>query len=129
MTATALQIGSDRPPRVYVVQEPMYKDRSGRLREKFSLKKAEEFGDICLVLNWSDPHELDARRMLWKARNALRDFRPTDYLLMVGNPTAMALVAVVAAEMADGCLQLLYWDNNPGHYRVDLVDFHAQPIG
>ena len=129
MTATALQIGSLRPPRVYIVQEPLYKDRRGQLKEKFSLEAAKEFGDLCMVLNWSDPHELDARRMLWKARTALRDFRADDYLLMVGNPTAMAIVAVVAAEMTDGHLQLLYWDNKPpGSYRVDLVNFHAQPL-
>ena len=129
MTATALQTGSDRPPRVYVVQEPLYRDKAGKLREKFSLRRAEEYGDICMVLNWSDPHELDARRMLWKARTALRDFQPSDYLLMIGNPTAMAIVAVVAAEMTDGYLQLLYWDNNPGFYRIDTVNFHAQPLG
>jgi hypothetical protein len=66
--------------------------------------------------------------MLWKARQALRDFGPQDFLLMIGNPTAMAIVAVVAAERSEGYLQLLYWDNKTEEYRVDLVDFNAQPL-
>lgn len=131
MTASALKIGSERPPRVFVVQEPLYKDsRSGEIRSKFSLEPAQEFGELVYVLNWSDPSELSAQQMLWKVRRELQHFTKYDYLLMVGNPTAMALSAIIAAERTDGCFRILYWDNvkSGGLYRVETVDVNAQPL-
>jgi hypothetical protein len=130
VTASALNLGSLKQPRVFVVQEPLYKDnRSGEIRQKFSLEPAKDFGDLVYVLNWSDPSELSAQQMLWKVRRELETFHRQDYLLMVGNPTAMALCAVIAAEETEGCFQLLYWDNkNGGQYRVETVDVNAQPL-
>lgn len=128
MTVPALKLGSTPQPKVYVVQEPLFKDKRGQIRSKFDLSPAEAYGELNYVLNWSDPLELDIRQMLWKIRKALLNFTENDYLLMVGNPTAMALTAAVANERTDGCFRLLYWDNMKEEYRADQIDMHAQPL-
>jgi hypothetical protein len=126
-----LKLGSVKQPRVFVVQEPLYKDnRSGEIRSKFSLDPAKNFGELVYILNWSDPSELSVQQMVWKVRRELQGFTEHDYLLMVGNPTAMALSAVIAAEHTGGILKLLYWDNvrGGGVYRAETVDVNAQPL-
>lgn len=119
-------------PRVFVVQEPLRHSKAvGGVRPLFDLSPAREYGELVTCLDWSDTrHGFDCDDLLWKLRTALRSFGPDDYLLMTGNPTAMALAALVANENCDGRLRLLVWTKEgptEGYYRVAEIDLHAQP--
>lgn len=114
---------------VYVVQEPMVIDRgTGRVRPRFSLDPAKEYGSISILLNWSEKPE-DSRHLLWLLRDRLKDYREGDYLLMTGSPLMMSLAACIAAEMNQGRVRLLNWDNLLREYTVEEFDIHAQPLG
>lgn len=120
-------------PRVYVVQEPLrHSNAVGGTRPKFDITPAREFGEIVICLDWADTGRgFSCDEVLWKLRRALNDYRDDDYLLMTGNPTAMALASIVASEVNDGRIRLLVWTKDGpdnGYYNVADIDIHAQPI-
>lgn len=116
--------------RVYVVQEPLRKSMSsGKPVPLFDLAPASAFGEIITCLDWSDTKaDFLADDLLVKLRNALHEFNDDDYLLMTGNPTAMALAAIVAAEVNEGRFNLLVWTKRgtEGFYRVMQVNTWAE---
>lgn len=131
MTMPAMQ--DSYSSRVFVVQEPLRHSAAvGGVRPLFDLAPANKFGEIVICLDWSDTrHGFECDDLLWKLREALQGFDDDDYLLMTGNPTAMALAALVASEINDGRIRLLVWTKegpHSGHYRVADIDLNAQPI-
>lgn len=95
--------------KVYVVQEPpRFKTPSGDIAYRIDLSPAALYGDLVFVLehgelkdhNWDKNLELIAKR--------LENFNKDDYLVMLGNPVAMAIASLVAATRVEK-LKVLYW--------------------
>jgi hypothetical protein len=112
--------------KVYVVQDPMIM-RDGRPERRFSLVPAEEYGELVFLLGWNDTRGLGikpgAERRLYRTlRYNLRDFNDSDYLLMTGNWTAMAMAVVCALEHTRGFVSCLQWDQEDREYRVIAID-------
>lgn len=103
-----------RKPRVYVVHHT---------NPKHNIVSALEFGDCIAVLDRNDePDPLNAQAVTNKIKNRLQHFAPQDYLLLVGSPIAIAIASAVAAELTDGQLQLLKWDQAAGRYFMVAVN-------
>jgi hypothetical protein len=49
-------------------------------------------------------------------KESLKDFSDDDYMLAIGNPTAMVLSAIIASQNNDGKLKMLYWDSKIKDY-------------
>jgi hypothetical protein len=47
-----------------------------------------------------------------------------DYLLFIGDPTAMSIVAVVAAQRNNGRFKCLKWDKRERRYIPIQIDFN-----
>lgn len=108
---------------VYVVQEPLY-----RGQPKFSLEPARQYGTIRRLLDWEDgrvPFPREA--VLTKLLRGLADYTADDYILLAGHPVAIALAAMVAAEMSGGKVQLLSFNKLEGAYEVVCVDLDQLP--
>lgn len=96
---------------VYIVQYDAHKDfsnagRYGRLRYVF------------VNVGW--PYKTG--ELIQQARNALREWQPGDYLLMVGDPTLCGVAMTVVAEQC-GTLDVLRWDKLDRHYTPQRWDF------
>lgn len=115
--------------KVFVPQEPLI-IRDGRASRLFSLKPAEKFGELRVVLDWSDTREAKeqgcANAMRWKIRAALEDIEPGDFILMVGDFIAMSLVVYEALEAA-GRINCLQWDREERRYKVVEMDVDRMP--
>jgi hypothetical protein len=107
--------------RVFVAQEPMRKGASGRTQPAIDLTPARQFGELIYCLDWSDSKYDDPDMMLLKVLQTLDSIREDDYVLMVGSPTAMALVAGVAFCNCDS-IRLLQWDKDASRYKVVPVN-------
>lgn len=117
-------------PRVFVVQEPLRRHPKHRtVEQKYSLKPAEEFGELIVLLAWADLHNpVNVPAMMTKLREGLSDFDgETDYLLAAGNPGAIAAAAVIAADRTGWGVRMLVWDNRREAYDVFELDLDAQP--
>ena len=116
--------------RVFVVQEPLRRHPGHRkVEHKYSLKPAEAFGKLVVLLAWEDLHNpVNVPAMMTKLREGLMDFQDTDYLLAAGNPGAIAAAALLAAERTGWGVNMLVWDNRREHYDVFELDLNAQPF-
>lgn len=109
-----------RKPRAFIPQEPMKKDVTGQMVTAMNFAKASEYGDPIVCLPWG-PVALSTVPAVETLRDKLADFCDTDYLICVGDPTVLAMAAMVAAERNHGRVNLLKWDKRAGIYFVCQV--------
>lgn len=111
--------------RVFVVQEPLRRNRNGDVVPKMDLSPAMKFGELVYLLRWGDARLMDPRRLVCKLREGLRDYSDRDYLLMTGSPNAMWIAGVIASKHTNGVVNVLEWEAVEKHYRLVEVDIGA----
>jgi len=106
--------------RVFVVQRPTYRDRkTGDWITKYDLTPAKEFGELVDVLPVGQTF-WDAETMVAQADRILNatthEFDPKeDYILAIGDPIAIAVVAMIAGTYGD--VRILKWDRKAQSYQ------------
>ena len=98
--------------RAFVVQD----------RRKLDLSAALEFGELVLLLPENNNVLNNPRDTLRRLERGLSDFSDDDYLLAIGDPSAIALAAIVAARANNGRLKMLRWDNVECKYLSITLD-------
>lgn len=99
----------------------------------FDFSQAEDFGKMVAIWPPTQQAYGDTSYVVDIARRTLRDFDPDqDYLLLMGDPTLMAIAAAEASHVGDGRFKVLKWDGRKpgtvkGGYRVVEIDMEAQP--
>lgn len=101
---------------VYVVQEPI-KWVNGRPRSSMDLTPALEFGQIEYLLD-SCISPLNSSLVINTLHENLQNFTENDFLLAVGNPTFIGWATAIAADYAEGVVQMLQWDGKTRKYMV-----------
>ena len=89
--------------------------KTGQWIQAFDLKPAEKFGELKVLL----PHgslPIDTKPLVSSLKISLENFTSEDYLLAIGNPTAMVIAGIIASDKTDGDLKMLYWDNKIKDY-------------
>ena len=84
---------------VYVVQEVI-----GR-----NVLSAEKFGDLELLLPEGSQIVLSAGPTVNRLRYTLRNFNDDDYLLLIGDPSAIGIACAIAATNNRGQFKCLKW--------------------
>ena len=103
---------SNTPAKVYVVHQPVRKDRDTNLWvPSLDISDASRFGEIVFMLSsrrrplFNDPTE-----WLPILRERMMDFQPHDYLLMVGDMHLVGCALSLAARRVGGMVNVLKWD-------------------
>tara|TARA_R110000824_G_scaffold106188_6_gene250897 strand:- start:7139 stop:7459 length:321 start_codon:yes stop_codon:yes gene_type:complete len=63
---------------------------------------------------------------LKRLKRKLKEFSDDDYLLLIGDPAAIGMATVVAAEYNRGKLQFLKWDRQEKQYYPIKFDIHEK---
>jgi hypothetical protein len=92
---------------VYVVQEVM-----GR-----NILPAQKYGKIEVLLPQGQVAFLPGPT-IYKLNQKLKNFSDNDYLLLIGDPVAIALCAMVASSYNNGKVKFLKWDRQETEYIV-----------
>jgi hypothetical protein len=101
----------ERTPTVYVVQVDHTKD----------LSDAKRYGTLQAV--YGNPRKpYDTQTMINTARKVLDNWKPGDYLLMIGDPALCAVCMSIITE-EDGEVNVLSWDRNTFQYLPTTWDF------
>lgn len=105
--------------RVFVVHQPTGRDRAtGAIKPTMDLSPALEYGELRFILReWENPfNDLDATAS--EVRRVLlgEGFNHDDWLLLVGNPVLIGLVAAEASRHTGGFLNMLQWDRTAHRY-------------
>lgn len=106
--------------RVFVVQRPAVRDRAtGEWISKYDLTPAETFGELVDVLPIG-PTTWNPAAMTAQAERVLQDFDDMqDHILAVGDPVAIAAVAMIAGRFTEhgGGVSILKWDKRDQRYQ------------
>lgn len=109
----------EKGPRVFAVQVPARRDgpRGGWI-DKFDLSAAEQFGKLVRVLGPGNvPRDPEPTRQ--RLDEALADYRfDVDFVLLLGDPVAIAQAVSVLAQKRAGPIRCLKWDRFAGEYEV-----------
>jgi len=103
--------------RVFVVNQPMKMDRETGMTVPFlDLSPAEQFGRLIFLL---PDGELQGtpEEVIQELKDGLKTFTKDDYLLLAGDPRAIAWASVIAADRVDGDLPMLHWFRSARCYR------------
>ena len=100
-------------PTVYVVQE-IAGTREGR--PKFNIMGAAEYGKLKFLLDERSQMIFSPGPLIFKLKTLLKDFKPTDYLLLTGDPAIIGVVCSLVSEQTNGRYNLLKWDRQEKRY-------------
>jgi len=107
--------------RVFVTNEPYEKTEGGGMRSKFNLTPASEFGELTVLIPAGNSL-ISSVPTVRTMRDKLADFSDDDYLLPVGDPSAMMIAGAIAASVNNGRMKVLRWDRQEGRYLCIQID-------
>jgi hypothetical protein len=105
-------------PIVYVVQA----------NRKHDMVPAMRFGDLKELLPEDEGIVLSTAPTIGRLRRGLKNFSDADYLLLAGDPIAIGLAAMVAADFNNGRVKMLKWHKREQRYFEITADVHLRPL-
>ena len=109
-------------PTVYVVQE-IAGTREGR--PKFNIMGAAEYGKLRFLLDERSQMIFSPGPLIFKLKNLVKDFKPTDYLLLTGDPAIIGVVCSLVSDITNGRYNLLKWDRQEKRYYPIEIDLYG----
>ena len=109
-------------PTVYVVQE-IAGTREGR--PKFNIMGAAEYGKLKFLLDERSQMIFSPGPLIFKLKTLVKDFKPTDYLLLTGDPAIIGVVCSLVSDTTNGRYNLLKWDRQEKKYYPIEIDIYG----
>ena len=109
-------------PTVYVVQE-IAGTREGR--PKFNIMGAAEYGTLKFLLDERSQMIFSPGPLVMKLKSLVKDFKPTDYLLLTGDPAIIGVVCCLVSDLTNGRFNLLKWDRQEKRYYPIEIDVYG----
>jgi len=116
-------------PTVYVIQEPVKRDEvTGEMVSMMDFRKVVEYGDPEVLLP-SGRVSLAPGPTIDILKDKLRNFSDNDYIVSVGDPSAIFITAMIAGENNRGRVKLLKWDKPARNYISVNIDLNYRKRG
>jgi len=116
------EVKKDKRPHVYVVQE-IAGTREGR--PKFNIMGAAEYGTLKFLLDERSQMIFSPGPLVMKLKSLVKDFKPTDYLLLTGDPAIIGVVCCLVSDLTNGRFNLLKWDRQEKRYYPIEIDVYG----
>ena len=110
-------------PTVYVIQE-IAGTRDGR--PKINIMGATEFGTFKFLLPELSQIIFSPGPLIFKLRKGLQNYRPTDFLLLTGDPAIIGVACSIVSDMTNGKYKLLKWDKQERKYYPIEINLHEK---
>lgn len=108
-------------PRVFFIQKS-YRRSGNEWELTADPTPAKAYGEVSYLLEHADVDDLSLREVFAKIVDGLKDFTRDDYLVLVGNVTAIMMAGIVAADITDGCIKILHWERTTTKYVEFTLD-------
>ena len=103
----------DKTPVVYVVQEiPGTKEG----KPKINILGATQYGGFKFLLPELSQIIFSPGPLIFKLRQALKNFSSRDYLLLTGDPAIIGVACSIVSDLTSGKYKLLKWDRQERRY-------------
>ena len=112
-------------PTVYVIQE-IAGTREGR--PKINIMGAAEFGTFKFLLPELSQIIFSPGPLIFKLRKGLQNYRPSDFLLLTGDPAIIGVACSIVSDITNGKYQLLKWDKQERKYYSIEIDLYQKDV-
>ena len=113
----------EKLPPVYVLQE-IAGTRDGR--PKINIMGASQYGRIKFLLPELSQIIFSPGPLVFKLRQLLRDYKPTDYLLLTGDPAIIGVACSIVSDLTNGKYNLLKWDKQERKYYAIEINLYEK---
>ena len=108
---------------VYVIQEiPGTKEGNPRI----NIMGASQYGRIKFLLPELSQIIFSPGPLVFKLRQLLRDYKPTDYLLLTGDPAIIGVACSIVSDLTNGKYNLLKWDKQERKYYAIEINLYEK---
>ena len=109
--------------KVFIIQEPTKVDGRGVTQPVMDFRKVLEYGEpvVCLP---SGRVSLTPGPTIDALRESLKGYTDDDYIVSVGDPSAIFIAAMVLGDLNRGCCNLLKWDKIAKKYIKVSIDLN-----
>ena len=108
---------------VYVIQE-IAGTKDGR--PKINIMGASQYGTFKFLLPELSQIIFSAGPLILKLRKLLKDYRPTDYLLLTGDPAIIGVACSIVSDITNGKYNLLKWDKQERRYYPIAINLYER---
>ena len=113
----------EREKIVYVIQEiPGTKEG----RPKINIMGAQKFGTIKVLLKEDSQMIFSPGPIIFELRRLLKTYRPSDYLLLTGDPAIIGVACSVVSDITHGKYNLLKWDRQERMYYPISINLYEK---
>ena len=114
---------TDKDAIVYVIQEiPGTKEG----RPKINIMGAQKFGKIRVLLKEDSQMIFSPGPIIFELRRLLKTYRPSDYLLLTGDPAIIGVACSVVSDITHGKYNLLKWDRQERMYYPISINLYEK---
>jgi len=114
---------TDKDAIVYVIQEiPGTKEG----RPKINIMGAQKFGKIKVLLKEDSQMIFSPGPIIFELRRLLKTYRPSDYLLLTGDPAIIGVACSVVSDITHGKYNLLKWDRQERMYYPISINLYEK---
>jgi hypothetical protein len=113
----------EKLPTVYVLQE-IAGTREGR--PKINIMGASQYGRIKFLLPELSQIIFSPGPLVFKLRQLLKDYKPTDYLLLTGDPAIIGVACSIVSDLTNGKYNLLKWDKQERKYYAIEINLYEK---
>ena len=92
---------------------------------KINIVGAREYGEIKSLLPELSQIIFSPGPLIFKLKNLVKDFKPTDYLLLTGDPAIIGVVCSLVSDITNGRYNLLKWDRQEKRYYPIEIDLYG----
>ena len=107
---------------VYIIQE-IPGTSSGN--PKINIMGAAKYGEFKFLLPELSQMIFSPGPLIFKLKNLVKDFKPTDYLLLTGDPAIIGVVCCLVSDLTNGRFNLLKWDRQEKRYYPIEIDIYG----
>ena len=108
---------------VYVIQE-IPGTQSGK--PKINIMGASKYGEFKFLLPEFSQIIFSPGPLIFKLRQALKDFTTEDYLLLTGDPAIIGVACSIVSDITNGKYNLLKWDKQERQYYSITINLYEK---
>ena len=108
---------------VYVIQHvPGTKSGS----PKMNIIGAQKYGELKFLLPEFSQIIFSPGPLVFKLKKLLKDFKPEDYLLLIGDPALIGVACSIVSDITNGKYNLLKWDKQERQYYPIKINLYEK---
>ena len=108
---------------VYVIQE-ISGTRAGN--PKINILGAAKYGVFKFLLPEFSQIIFSPGPLIFKLRKALKNYKPSDYLLLTGDPAIIGVACSIVSDITSGKYNLLKWDKQERKYYPITINLYEK---